>query len=64
VTGLRARGGFVVDLSWKAGQLESAKIQSLNGGRIPVRCNDRAIELEFKPGGEVRLAGPGLERVI
>lgn len=37
VKGLRARGGFIVDIDWKDGQLTGAKITSTLGGNCRVR---------------------------
>lgn len=37
VTGLKARGGFTVDLSWKDGKLTSATIHSSLGGKCLIR---------------------------
>jgi alpha-L-fucosidase 2 len=37
VKGLKARGGFVVDLSWSNGDLESAQIKSALGGNCRLR---------------------------
>ncbi len=41
VSGLRARGGFEVDLSWKDMQLKTLKVRSLNGRDFALRVNGR-----------------------
>lgn len=37
VHGLRARGGFVMDIAWRAGKPEHATIHSLSGRRVTLR---------------------------
>jgi len=55
VTGLRARGGFEVDLAWKGGGLTTATIRSALGGPLAVRLGARTAAFETKPGETVVL---------
>ena len=50
VTGLRARGGYEVDMVWENGKLTSAKISNPKGGECIVRNGDRKINVKLEPG--------------
>ena len=50
VSGLRARGGFIVSINWKDGKITSAEIKSTIGGKLVVRTEDGEQEFETKPG--------------
>jgi alpha-L-fucosidase 2 len=55
VSGLCARGGCQVSLQWKARQLKSAEIHSLNGGEIKIRCGQKTTNILTKPGETLHL---------
>ncbi|MEO5716324.1 MAG: glycoside hydrolase family 95 protein [Luteolibacter sp.] len=50
VTGLRARGGFEVDVQWQGGKVKSTVIRSITGTSCKVRVGDKVIDLTMKPG--------------
>jgi len=51
VKGLRARGGFEVDIAWAGGKLTRAAVRSIAGaGGGRVRLGERIVELKLKPG--------------
>jgi alpha-L-fucosidase 2 len=57
VTGLRARGGFEVDIAWKDGRLVKAKITSLLGNPCVVRANGKTSEYNPARGETVVING-------
>ena len=57
VKGMRARGGFEVNVAWKDGKLVSAIIRSIAGINCRVRYGDQVIALHFRPGAAVKLNG-------
>jgi alpha-L-fucosidase 2 len=50
VSGLRARGGFEVDVDWADGELTSASVHSLNGGTARLRYGDAIREIALEAG--------------
>jgi len=50
VTGLCARGGFVVDMTWRDGRLTTAVVRSKLGRPFVLRYNGQDHFLELKPG--------------
>ena len=55
VKGLRARGGFEVDLDWRDGVLTSATIRSKLDQRAVVRLGSKTVSFATQPGSTHRL---------
>ena len=54
VRGLRARGGFEIDLAWKDGRLTEATLRSTHGKDPNVRYGDVVRTLELQPGASAK----------
>ncbi len=50
IKGLKARGNYAIDITWKNHQVTKAKITSLNGGKLVVNYNGKTKVLTLKKG--------------
>ncbi|MHC4623065.1 MAG: alpha-L-rhamnosidase-related protein [Planctomycetota bacterium] len=57
IRGLRARGGFEVDIDWSDGKLTKAVIRPLLGKSCKIRYAGKAVELETEAGKSYHLDG-------
>ena len=56
VKGLRARGGFSVDIAWKDGRLVSATIHSIVGTTAQVRYGNCVTTIKLSPGQSKKMS--------
>jgi len=57
VKGLRARGGFEVDIKWENGLLKTVNIRSLLGNPVKVSYRGKISEFILSTGKEIELNG-------
>jgi alpha-L-fucosidase 2 len=55
-TGLRARGGFTVDLAWKGGKLSNAVVHSITDNKGRFRYGEKLVELKTNAGESYTLS--------
>ena len=53
VKGLRARGGWTVDFTWKDGAVTDCKVKAGVGGKLKMKINGKMSEYDVKPGASV-----------
>lgn len=53
IRGLRARGGFTVDIGWREGRLDQARIRPTTESATTVRYGNDAMEVSFTAGHDV-----------
>jgi alpha-L-fucosidase 2 len=53
IKGLRARGGFIVDIEWKDTTLVKARIESLAGGPLKISDGETSWNYDCQAGQEV-----------
>jgi alpha-L-fucosidase 2 len=53
VKGLRARGGFEVDIDWKNGELDHATIRSISGTDCYIRYRAQTAHIRLKRGASI-----------
>lgn len=58
VRGLRARGGFEVDIEWSNGTLAGVELRSSLGSPLRLRYGAQTIDFKTEPGGIYRLGNP------
>jgi alpha-L-fucosidase 2 len=58
VTGVGARGGFTVDLSWRGGRATTATIRSVGGTTTELRTAAFRKRIDLEPGGSVTVRIP------
>jgi alpha-L-fucosidase 2 len=59
ISGIRARGGFELDLRWDAGQLESVVVTNLAGERATLAYRDKLVSIDIKKGARQRFVWNG-----
>ncbi len=55
ISGICARGGFELDITWREGAAQKVVVRSTGGQKFIVKCGDAVEKIVIKPGSEVTL---------
>ena len=55
VSGLRARGGLIIDLEWSEGELQSAVLRATVGGSFIIEHREHRVTIDLRDNEEIRL---------
>ena len=50
IEGIRGRGGFIIDITWKEGKLDWVKVKSIRGNKVNLRYNGNFFSKETTAG--------------
>ena len=56
IRGIRARGGFEIDMQWKEGKLTGGNIRSLAGKPLKIVYNDKEVSMQLRLGEKMQLS--------
>ena len=56
IRGIRARGGFEIDMQWKEGKLTGGNIRSLAGKPLKIVYNDKEVSIQLRLGEKMQLS--------
>jgi alpha-L-fucosidase 2 len=57
ITGLKARGGFEVNMTWENGTLAACEIKSILGNPCAVRYGSKTRSFDIPAGGSIKITG-------
>ncbi len=58
VSGLRARGGFSIDMAWRDGRVTECRVTSTCGNPLRIVCNGKLVCQETRRGERLTICGP------
>ena len=64
INGLRARGGFIVDLRWEDGLLETTTVRTDVGGSTLLRHGQSELPIQLSPRQKIEVGPEGDEGAL